>query len=146
MGDRIICGINNQTIRERLLRESDLTLDKTLDICRAAEHSKQQMKTMSETHIANIDVVQCKSTRNPTRPTDATRTQANYQRKPCGNCGSFHRPRSCPAYGKHCDNCSRLGHFAKCCRSTQRHETRHNQKRVYNVDHEQTYSSDDECD
>ena len=101
---------------------------------------------MSETHNANIDVVQRKSTRNPTRPTDATRTQANYQRKSCGNCGSFHRPRSCPANGNQCDNCSRLGHFSKCCRFTQRHETRHNQKRVYNVDHEQTYASDNECD
>ena len=31
--DRMICGIDNQTIRERLLRESDLTLEKALNIC-----------------------------------------------------------------------------------------------------------------
>lgn len=38
IGDRMICGINIQTLHDRFLRESDLTLEKTLDICRAAEH------------------------------------------------------------------------------------------------------------
>lgn len=142
--DRIICGINNQNIRERLLRETDLTLEKTLNICRAAEHSRQQLKTMHESSNANIDAVRHKTTREISRPTDASRRQVNDQRKPCGNCGFSHRPRSCPAYGKKCDNCSRIGHFAKCCRSTQR--VRANDKRVYDVAHEQSewsgYDSD----
>ena len=34
-------------VKERLLRESDLTLTKALDICHAAEASKVQLKTMS---------------------------------------------------------------------------------------------------
>ena len=36
--NRIICVIQNQTLKERLLREADLTLKKAIDICRAAEH------------------------------------------------------------------------------------------------------------
>lgn len=38
--DRLICGITNVGIRERLLRESDLTLEKAMDICRAVIISK----------------------------------------------------------------------------------------------------------
>ncbi|XP_068758790.1 uncharacterized protein [Montipora capricornis] len=122
--DRMICGINNQTLRERLLRESDLTLEKALDICRASEHSKQQMKTISRTHNANIDALKRRTARNFANVTESPQAQANDQRTPCGNCDTYHKPRSCPAYGKQCASCSRLGHFAKFCRSTQRQQSR----------------------
>jgi hypothetical protein len=34
----------------------------------------------------------------------------------CGNCGTVHEPRQCPAYGKECGKCHKMGHFAKWCR------------------------------
>lgn len=37
--DRIICGIVNSMVREHLLRQDDLTLDKTLQLCRSAENT-----------------------------------------------------------------------------------------------------------
>ncbi|XP_037976282.1 uncharacterized protein LOC125489123 [Plutella xylostella] len=40
--DRLICGIHDNSLRERLLRESDLTLKKALDICQLAELSRVQ--------------------------------------------------------------------------------------------------------
>ncbi|KAG7299621.1 hypothetical protein JYU34_016606 [Plutella xylostella] len=40
--DRLICGIKDGGLRERLLREPDLTQAKALDICRLAELSKAQ--------------------------------------------------------------------------------------------------------
>lgn len=140
--DRMICGINNQTIRERLLRESDLTLEKALNICRASEHSKQQMKTISGTHNANIDALKRRTGRNFTNVTESPRAQANDRRMSCGNCGTYHKPRSCPAYGKQCANCSRLGHFAKFCRSTQRQPSRNSQPRVFHVDYD-PYETDE---
>ncbi|XP_044171849.1 uncharacterized protein LOC122956251 [Acropora millepora] len=140
--DRVICGINNRTIRERLLRESDLTLEKALDICRASEHSKQQMKTISGTHNPNIDALKRRTGRNFANVTESPQVQANNRRTPCGNCGTYHKPRSCPAYSKQCANCSRLGHFAKFCRSTQRQQSRNSQPRVFHVDYD-PYETDD---
>lgn len=35
--DRIVCGIRDDQVRARLLREADLTLVKALDVCRASE-------------------------------------------------------------------------------------------------------------
>ena len=40
-------GVANTGVKERLLREADLTLIKALDICHVAEASKVQLKTMS---------------------------------------------------------------------------------------------------
>lgn len=37
--DRLICGITDGTVRERLLRDSALTLTKAIDYCRASEVS-----------------------------------------------------------------------------------------------------------
>lgn len=35
----------------------------------------------------------------------------------CNRCGTKHGPRQCPAYGKECKNCNRVGHFANKCKS-----------------------------
>ncbi|MES9881309.1 MAG: hypothetical protein ABW185_10555 [Sedimenticola sp.] len=42
--DRIICGITSDSLRERLLREQELTLDKAITMCRAAESTKERMR------------------------------------------------------------------------------------------------------
>jgi hypothetical protein len=48
--DRIVtqCGIQDETYRARLLRETDLTLKKAIDICRAQEMSTKQLKSLKE--------------------------------------------------------------------------------------------------
>ena len=46
--DRLIFGIHNAKVRERLLRESQLTLKKTDEICSASESTAAQMKEVSE--------------------------------------------------------------------------------------------------
>ena len=56
--DRIVFGVTDIRVKERPLRESDLTLAKALDICHAAEASKVQMKVMAsdsqQRHEMNI--------------------------------------------------------------------------------------------
>ena len=42
--DWIVTGIHHAKVRERLLRETDLTLDEAITICRAAEASKKQVE------------------------------------------------------------------------------------------------------
>jgi len=45
--DRIVCGIICDKTRARLLKESELTLQGALNICRANEATKSQLKTLS---------------------------------------------------------------------------------------------------
>lgn len=35
----------------------------------------------------------------------------------CRSCGYPHAPRNCPAFGKRCMNCDKMGHFARVCRA-----------------------------
>ncbi|KAK2143360.1 hypothetical protein NP493_4554g00000 [Ridgeia piscesae] len=47
--DRLVLGITSQRVRERLLREEDLTLGKAVQICQAAEISERQIQTIAAT-------------------------------------------------------------------------------------------------
>ena len=130
--DRVVCGIRNQALKERLLRECDLTLKKAVDICRAAEVSREQVKSLTENKPANVDALG-KSTstereRNRTARHNTYRPNTNTTKNPCGNCGRQHELKSCPAYGKKCNNCHKLGHFAKFCRSS-KHRTDHSRRK-----------------
>lgn len=56
---RLICGIRNNKLKERLLRESNIRLDRGLDICRYEEAVKQQISTMDGNNIGeNIEEIQ----------------------------------------------------------------------------------------
>ena len=46
--DIIICGINDNRLRERLLREPELTLQKTIQIGHAAEETKRHVKELQK--------------------------------------------------------------------------------------------------
>lgn len=55
--DRIVCGINNEGLRERLLREKDLTLQTCVCICRAAELSRQNSKAIAGAAVEEVHAV-----------------------------------------------------------------------------------------
>ena len=60
--DKLVFGICDTRVKERMLRESDLTLQKALDIVRAAESTKAQMKEMSR-EATSIDQIQASGSR-----------------------------------------------------------------------------------
>ena len=71
--DRVVGGITSETLRERLLREDDICLEKAARLCLAAETTKVQIKQMhEEDHNAqafareskDIDAVRHKQTRD----------------------------------------------------------------------------------
>ena len=55
--DRIVCGIQNEGCRVRLLREAELTLIKAIDICRAQEVSSQQLKSLKSTDEHSVHAI-----------------------------------------------------------------------------------------
>ena len=125
--DKIVFGINDERVKERLLREADLDLRKALDICRAAESSKQQLASMSDnTSQSQINAVGTKkgghayggARGKDTGQRDSGKHENGQRRqhKKCGYCGNKHRPKKCPAYGKTCAKCQGKNHFAVVCR------------------------------
>lgn len=55
--DRIVCGIPDNGLRERLLREQDPDLDKAIALCRAAETVKSQAKEQVSDGTCAVDAV-----------------------------------------------------------------------------------------
>lgn len=123
--DRIIFGINDDRLRERLLRDSaDPALSRVIELCRAAEASKKQLQSLQTQSQVPVDSVRVKSTpRGAQKYSETQKTQRHSEhtrpkeRIDCKYCGYTHLPRRCPAYGKKCGSCHRKNHFAKMCPS-----------------------------
>ncbi|XP_071651744.1 uncharacterized protein [Temnothorax longispinosus] len=132
--DRIVCGVRDSKVRDRLLREKDLNLTKAIDICRAAEQADLQIKQLCE-GTTKLDVHGVKQQSNETKKAGKktkpnvnqgvrhkkrggmqTNGQRDYreasQRNDCHRCGYKHGYK-CPAWGKTCMKCKKVNHFAK---------------------------------
>ena len=96
--DRIVCGTNSDRVKERLLREHDLTLDKAINICRSTEESKKQLESMSE-EKADPKVHAVKPAPAGSEEKSST-PHGKIDR--CRNCGLQHGRDSCPARGRKC--------------------------------------------
>ncbi len=91
--DRIVCGIIDDKLRARLLREGDLTLQKAIDICRANEVSLEQAKSLtnvtddvtSEVNALKTDQCSDRDRYNKNRNVDRGRFQKNKFRNPNNN-------------------------------------------------------------
>ncbi|KAG5870574.1 hypothetical protein JTB14_029721 [Gonioctena quinquepunctata] len=53
--NRIVSGIRDQKVKDGLLRETNLDLTKTIEICRVAEQTEQYIKVMTD-EIENLEV------------------------------------------------------------------------------------------
>lgn len=134
--DKIVFSTTDQRLKERLLREVNLTLEKTVDICRAAEAAKTQIQAMAE-QTKTVHVIK-KRTKDPKQSQrhekiPPHRQKANGDTFSCKKCGKSHLPRQCPAFGATCHACGKNNHFASVCRSEKR-DTQVKQKRHVNVD------------
>ncbi|XP_075733124.1 uncharacterized protein LOC142775550 [Rhipicephalus microplus] len=105
--DQVVFGTNNAKVREKLLSDKDLNLQKAEEICKAAEIAAIQSAAWSNESL-HVDV---------TRRTHRTKF-ANGTR--CRNCNMVHAPERCPAYGKTCYVCKKRNHFAACCNNARR--------------------------
>lgn len=108
--DQIVFRILDKKVRERLLRETELTLAEAMKICQASELAQQHAKTFSE-HAKDLDKV-AMPVAAVTGPTQKQRRSESKQQKDtepfaCKRCGNQHAPKQCPAYGKICSKCKR---------------------------------------
>ena len=119
--DIVICGIIDNRLRERLLREPDLSLEKTLQLGHAAEETKRHIKELQKQNETKAFVDGVKKKHSAKSKPKFTSSSSGYDKsfiKNCKFCASSHKRGNCNACGKKCRNCSKLNHFAKCCPSS----------------------------
>lgn len=120
--DRLVIGISEHGIRSRLLREKTLTLDSAVNIVRAAERSKSQLKQIERHGESPIHSVRDKGIYNKKKFETKTPVMCKY-------CGKSHKRRECPAFGQVCRKCQKKNHFAKVCKSAMSKKDDHREQR-----------------
>ena len=87
--DQIVVGINDPKLRERLLRETDLTLEKAVKLCRITEQSKEQSKIFISptTQTGNIDAVK---KREPSVDSVKSKNEDSRRIMKCKFCATSH--------------------------------------------------------
>ena len=117
--DRLVVGIRDNALLERLQMEAELTLDKAKRLIRQREAIKEQQATLKlpikeETTLDSI------ASRGPRRKIPALPPQAVKQtpvQQGCKRCGRGSHPRqSCPARDV-CFHCNSRGHYSSQCLS-----------------------------
>ena len=95
--DRLLFDIRDNKVRERLLRETGLTLRKPDEICRASESMQKQMKVQES--IKGVPVSVLYSSGKGRKETSPKKEKFNLKAgfkgnrmdpKKCGNCGKQH--------------------------------------------------------
>ena len=122
--DRIVVGIRNGALSEKLQLDSRLTLDTAIAQVQQTEAVKQQQPLLRGKPDAPLGVVQ--RTRGGSRANRGGRNASAANRRQhtdaCTKCGKkpWHAPALCPARDKLCNVCHKRGHFRAVCRSAAR--------------------------
>lgn len=96
--DQIALGVRCENTQQKLWIEDELTMEKAIKICRAAERANKQINDINEAG-------------------SSARVNKIDKEFKCRRCNMTHGPKSCPAYKKECLKCGGTGHFSIVCRS-----------------------------
>ena len=131
--DRLVVGIADQALSERLQLKADLTLDDAKKIIRqkeAVHDQHQQLRSSGDGTKKNpieLDAVSAgrprTARRKPQQKPWSSKPQGGASgssagKQPCKRCGKEHlKGDRCPAMGVACFKCNHLGHFGAQCLS-----------------------------
>ena len=135
--DQFIRGLSNDILQTDILAKAD-TFKKLEDMIKHAESFEAAVR--DQTRLGNPSEIQAvrlstyrrnkasgpKPTAAQNRPAQIHEPYASRasQQRSCSGCGSKthsnrDRATACPAWGKTCDQCHKVNHFARVCRSNQ---------------------------
>lgn len=136
--DRIVVGVRDDKLSEKLQLDSALTLEKAISIVRQSEQVRLQQSvlrgTAEPTENSSADVNHVNSSQHDNKSSrkifvktspsihssftqQSTRRTSDSQK--CNYCGKNRHSRDqCPARDLKCHACSKIGHFRSVCRSS----------------------------
>ena len=123
--DRLVVGIRDRSLSERLQMEEGLTLDKAKRLIRQSESVKEQGAIQKDvkTEDTSMDSIHSRQQGHQRRKKFSQSRQPERQsqdqrRQQCRRCGRGSHPfQSCPARNATCSKCHRKGHFTSRCLS-----------------------------
>ncbi|UYV60538.1 K02A2.6-like [Cordylochernes scorpioides] len=119
--DRIVVGVRDKALSERMQLDIELTLEKAVKMVRQQEAVRQQQVDLQRPSTSQkVNQVKFNSKKqSPKQQQQPSRKKEKsaITRSRCPKCGGFtHREgQACRAEGQRCNLCSKTGHFANCC-------------------------------
>ena len=114
--DRIVVGIRDGKLSEKLQLEADLTLDSCITKMRQSESVKKQQGVVRGDRDDKIIIEAVKSHKQR----QSRKTTGSAPKPPCcSRCGRSppHGRQQCPANQATCHKCHKKGHFKHCCKT-----------------------------
>ena len=116
---RFIAGLQNSEhklkVLEHLQQNPDATINDILLVIQQREQTVQFVNKQNEQNEI-VSFARNGQLRKKTTGNGKISTGIHNKAEECPKCGTKHEPRSCPAFGKTCNNCKKPNHFAKVCR------------------------------
>lgn len=156
----ITCGVNNSKMREELLQQDDLTLEKAIEKCLIIEMTKERSESMDKINGKEVDAVKWSKSKSvgsnvgssskgsSSKQNQFANNQSNTNQgyvkniNNCTKCGRSHMMNKCPAFGKSCNICKGKNHFANKCFKKSDYNS-NNMKKVHDIDYDDNKDSDD---
>ena len=108
--DKLMCGVRDRRMRQKLLAEKDLTFKKAFELTQAIEMAERNSAKLQDEqpHKPAAHVLKVRD-RQPKRPT---------AQNSCYRCGGTnHHHSKCRFKDYECRHCKKRGHLARVCRS-----------------------------
>ena len=105
--DRLVCGISDQRMQQRLLSEEGLDFKKAFDLAIRMEAAQKDTKELQQNSIQPVNFLR------DSRPKPSQRGTPS----PCYRCGGKHHSSKCKFKEENCHFCGKKGHISKVCRS-----------------------------
>lgn len=120
--DRIVVGIRDGRLAEKLQLDSGLMLEKAVTGARQSEAVKKQQSTVREGNAgqpAGAGVSEVRRQKQRYRPKHEDQAKPSATGPSCPRCGKspLHPKLKCPAREATCSNCRKKGHYQSVCRS-----------------------------
>ena len=113
--DRLIVGIKDRSLSEKLQLDPDLSLEKAKKMVRQREAVQEQQTQLKGAEGGSIDEVQHSFKHTVARKKPQMARSNNTQGR-CSRCGNDYHPRSrCPARNATCHRCQKIGHYSTQC-------------------------------
>ncbi|XP_055622874.1 uncharacterized protein K02A2.6-like [Toxorhynchites rutilus septentrionalis] len=116
---KVVTSNKWSSMRTKMLSIADITLTKSIDMCRVEEITAKRSQELSGSY-SEVEVNKIAK----------AKFRSKNQSQRCKFCGDRHEfsKGSCPALGKRCHKCNGKNHFEKVCKATNRFQSRRSRK------------------